>query len=276
MIEESNSEGPMRITGWGEVVFALTMCVLGFLGFVKGDFSSIWLPVPKGVPAREVLAYLSAFIAFLAGIGLVWQRRFPALTAITSTVFLAFLLVWLALVDGALIVAHPSSGIAWACAKTAALAAAAWVLYVQFTTRSERKPSGFPGGKTGLGVARALYGLALIPFGIAHFTYLGRTVSMVPAWLPWPLAWAYFFGAAFIVAGVAIVIGVWARLAAVLSVVQLALFTLLVWVPVIAANPSASDWREFIVSWALTAAAWVVADSYRGMPWLATPWRGKR
>jgi uncharacterized membrane protein len=145
--------------------------------------------------------------------------------------------------------------------------AGAWVLVVWFAGDRGGKGPGFGACAKALVIARVLYGLGLIAFGVAHFTFLERTVGMVPSWLPWHLGWAYFTGGALIAAGAAVIVGVWARLAAMLSAWELSLFTLLVWVPVIVAGADADQWNEFVDSCALTAAAWLVAESYRrGLP----------
>ncbi len=64
----------MRIAGAVHAVFAAAMIGLGIISLIKGDFTVIWDPVPKGVPAREALVYLSAFVSLASGVGLLWRR----------------------------------------------------------------------------------------------------------------------------------------------------------------------------------------------------------
>ena len=167
----------MRVAAIGRPFFAATLIGVGLLGLIKGDFTAIWDPVPKGIPAREGLVYLCALISVACGLGLFWQRT----AILAARVLLAYLLIWLLLLRLPAVFISFEIGFWWSACKTAALVAGAWVLYVWFATDRDQQRFGFATGAMGLRGASMLYGLALIPFGIAHFLYLDATAALVPS-----------------------------------------------------------------------------------------------
>jgi uncharacterized membrane protein YphA (DoxX/SURF4 family) len=80
------------------------------------------------------------------------------------------------------------------------------------------------------------YSAPLAAFGTEHFTVSG-IVSMVPAWIPWHKFWVYLIGACFIAAGLSLVTGIQARLAASLLALTFFLFAVLMDVPAWAKDP---------------------------------------
>lgn len=257
----------MRIASLGHAVFAATLIGLGILGLIHVDFGTYAQPMPKWMPAREALDYLCSCICLVSGIGLFWRRT----AAPAARLLLAYLLLCLLFFNMRIIVLNPLVEVAYQnWGQQAVIVAAAWVLYAWFATDWDRRQIGFATGDKGVRIARVFYGLALIAFGFSHFAYLENTTVLVPAWLPGHVFWAYFTGCAYLAAGVAILIGVFARLAAALSALQMGLFLPVVWLPVmLAGHVTAFRWGEIVATVALTAAAWVVVDSYRGMGWLA-------
>jgi len=250
----------IRIVSIGHAVFAVTMIVLGAVGFLDPDLVSLWNPVSINVPAHEFLVHLIAFIPMAAGVGLLVQR----MAASAARLLLSTLLLWLLLLRLPNFFLQPVFAACWSVFPLVLMVAAAWVLYVWLAADWDCNRLGFILGNNGLRIAHFLYGLCLIFFGIAHFVDVKDTVSLIPHWLLGHLFWAYFTGCAFIAAGLATLTGFCARLAVTLSALQLALFLFLVWIPIVATgSKDLFQWSETILTAALCAGAWVMTDSYQ-------------
>ena len=257
----------MRVASVGHAVFAVTLIAVGVLGLVKVISPRYGSRSPRAYPDAKRWPISAPSSLSPAAWVCSGSARRPPPPACCS--FICCYGCWCskcASSSSRPLRRFPHQS----CGETAVIVAAAWVLYAGFATDWDRRRLGFAVGDRGVRLARVFFGLALIAFGLSHFAYVNLTAPLVPAWLPAHLFWAYFTGCTFLAAGAAVLLGIFARLAAALAALQIGLFTLLIWVPMVAAGHiSAQNWTEFVVSWTLTAAGWVVADSYRDIPWPA-------
>lgn len=242
-------------------LFAAVFISLGILGLIYGDFAMVWQAVPEHLPGRTGIAYYVAALELLLGLGLLFRETL----APASILLFVFMLLWLAVCRLPHILSAPGTELSWlGFGETAVMTAGAWVLFAAVDMRRLKLASGAPG----LRGARLLFGLALPMIGLSHFVYLDATVSFIPAWMPYREAWAYLTGAGDILAGVAIVCGVLPRLAATLDAAMLGIITLMVWLPGLFKPSDRLHWTAFVISTAIAAGAWLVAESYREAAWL--------
>jgi len=245
---------PAGSTLLGRILLATGVAALGMQSLLHADFVSSLQPVPAWLPARRVLACLIGTFLVISAVGHLSKRHVRSAAIGLG----AMTLVWLLVFHGPRLAAHPTSVGAWVVAcETAALTGAAWVLVGALSI----------GGKVGQSrvttraavVGRILFGLSLLLFGLSHFMYHDLVASLVPAWIPGRLFWAYFTGTAHFVAGVSLLTNVMSRLAAALVGVMLGLFALLVNAPRAVNLNKPAEWDSLFVAVALSGAAWIIA-----------------
>ncbi|MDE2488438.1 MAG: DoxX family membrane protein [Alphaproteobacteria bacterium] len=236
-----------RIYGLGVIHMAVVALVIG--SFLPGE------AVPETVPGRPELAYAAAGFMLLAGVALQWRRT----TAWAAAALGAYFGVAVVLVmDARLVVAHPTLYLVYeSLAEQLAIAAGGLVVYAGVARIDEGRAASL--ARAG----RIAFGLCAIVFGGAHFAYMNMTAPLAPKWLPpSQLFWAYATGVFQVLAGLAMISGVQARLAAILLTLMYALFAPLVHLPRVFAHPAdAGAWIESATNLALTGVAWAVADS---------------
>jgi uncharacterized membrane protein len=238
----------------GSRIFGLGVAALGLACLVFGDFNP-GQTRPKNFPTRTALAYCAGALMFASGLALEWRRTAVWGSAILTSYYTAFVLL---LMNGHLLISgYAVYGTYENIAMQLAIAACSLIIYAmtaQIRIGSATRLKQF---------GRTAFGICSLIWGGAHFVYMNMTAPLVPKWLPpGQVFWGYLTGVCFIAAGLAIVTGLQARLAALLLTVMIGAFGLLANGPMLIANPASKfNWTESILNLVLTGATWVVADS---------------
>jgi len=238
--------------GWR--VYGLGVMTIGMACLAFGEFDP-GQPMPEHFPARTALAYATGAFMVVAAAAVEWRRTAAwgaAALTVYYTLFVVILMngrVWLT--DYATYVTYED------IAMQLSIAAAGLIVYSTTAkidaTRAARLTR----------VGQLTFGVCALVFGGAHFVYMQNTAPMVPKWLP-PTQefWGYATGVGFVAAGIAILTGVKARLAAILMTAMLVCFGLLANGPILLADHKSHwNWTESAVNLAVVGAAWVLADT---------------
>jgi uncharacterized membrane protein YphA (DoxX/SURF4 family) len=236
----------------GTCIYGLGLVALGLTGLVWGDFAVVWQP--DIAPKQSAFGYALPILPLLVGLAMQWRRP----VYVSALVLVGLYALGEIFLDVPRGFAHPSVFVAWyGVFEHLALAAAA-VIICAYSAPLE------PATVERLAkISRLIFGICLIYFGLAHHFYLANTVSMVPAWLPpGKPFWAYATAAGHIAAGIALILGIYARPAAMLLAAMFIVFAILVHAPSIVRDPHTHmNWAENAVNFALIGSAWVIAAS---------------
>jgi uncharacterized membrane protein len=245
-------------TRLGSGLFGIGMLAFGVLNFVFGTPVLGLEPLPDWLPAQTLWTYIIALLLVVGGICVLSDRLRPRQSAIMLGGLLS---LWLILQVPTLL-ANLHNGSKWTSAfECLALCSAAWVLAHALSDSATVRTSWNGRLRRLADIGRYGFGITLPVFGALHFIYWQYVASVIPGWIPGsPVFWASFTGCAHIAAGLAILSGVQARLAATMLGIMFGSWVLIVHVPRVLASPhNQSEWTSLCVAIALCGGAWLMA-----------------
>jgi uncharacterized membrane protein len=191
----------------GKYLFALSIVAFGIIQFGVQEFMKGFLPMPESLPARIFFLNFISTLFVAGGILMcIGKTMHRAALLIGLLLFILFIYPHLTILLGDIHNPNPWT----ASAEDLAMAAGAFIIAGYARTNMTPGKSALPRN------GRILFAISLIVFAVQHFLYADFIATLVPAWIPFKLFWAYFIGVAFSLASISILINVKTRLASAL------------------------------------------------------------
>jgi uncharacterized membrane protein len=242
----------------GRWFFAIAIGGFGIQQFIYKGFVRGITIVPDWMPGHTFWAYATGAFLIVCAIGMVLREKAQLAALATGTLFLINVLVLHVYQVSAIIQKNgPERTRAF---ETLAICAGALIL--AGAMREARSSSSTSRGfvATSAEVGRFLFALCLLVFGYDHIPIAEFIASLVPAWMPWHLFWAYFTASGFITAGLSIATNIQVRLSASLLGLMFFLWVALLHGPRVAANlHNEGEWNSLFVALAMSGIGFTLA-----------------
>lgn len=249
----------------GTYILGAAAIATGIVNLVWGAFDPAEEPIQawgSNAPSHGLFPDVVAVLLIAGGAAVVPRRSVVfgsivlAFCYLLFTLFCAPRLVWGLLYKGW----TGEVGAAVGVGQNLIILAAAALVYISAAARSS------PRLKRPATIARWIFGLSTITFGLGHLTSIGPVAKMIPTWMPLSGSfWAILTGIAFVLAGIAMLCGILDVVAARLLALMLLIFSLAALLPLLFAYPhDHGAWGVNVYNLAAVGAALVLSE------WLAS------
>ncbi|WP_310395593.1 hypothetical protein [Hymenobacter sp.] len=230
-----------RLQTAGRIIYGSALLAFGLELLLTGAPLKGLMPLPTPAGLGPVLVYGTGALLAVAGAGIIvgYQLRLAAWLAV------AVLGAVLLLTHVFKLLAAPLNPREWTPTfELVAMLGGALVL----------------AGRPRLG--RRLVAVALLVFAVLHALFGPFVATLIPAWIPGRLFWAYFVGAAFLAAGLSLLLNRYVRLGAGLLGLMFSLWVLGLHGPRVLANPLIeAEWTSAVLALGMAGVGYLLARS---------------
>ena len=234
--------------GLGVPFLGVAAMLYGIACFLQGDFAIYWQPVPENLPLRQPLAYLSAGLLVVGGLGLLAARTVRPAAMLLIFLFALYDICYLMRLFSSPFKANALLGLA----EQLSVVVGAWAILLRMRA----------GGSAEATIARIAFGACSIMFALAHFIGRVPTANMVPEWMPGgQMFWAIATGVGHLAVGLALIANRVAVPATRLGALMYMCFVIFSWLPGAFTHPTQwLRWAGAAISLCMAAALWLVGD----------------
>jgi uncharacterized membrane protein YphA (DoxX/SURF4 family) len=249
----------------GRIFYGVSIAALGFQTMYNRDFPYMLIP-PRhsGILELVILTYISGALLILAGASIVFEKGTRPISLLLGSVLLMIFCFYFIPYEIMATSNYMHLGEWDNAEKELALSSGAFIIAGCYSVKNENPFFRFLGKLVPSGTI--LFCITIISFGIDHFLYAKEVAEYIPSWVSYPMFWAYFAGVALLGSGIAILLKIKLRLAAILLGTMIFIWFIILHIPKVISAPAvqmSGEVTSAFLALAYSGIAFVIAGTHK-------------